>query len=153
MGTDDECSKPKRRGTSQASLGRDLAAALTKVNRRMRAARGEQSLSEGQLGVLTALDRHGSMSPGALAEHEHVRPPAMTRTVAHLTELGFVAKVDHPTDRRQVLVELNDAGRTVIAEVRRRRDQWLTQQLGALTPEERALLADATKLMTRIANA
>ena len=150
---DDECSKPKRRGTSQASLGRDLAAALTKVNRRMRAARGEQSLSEGQLGVLTALDRHGSMSPGALAEHEHVRPPAMTRTDAHHTEMGFVAKVDHPTDRRQVLVELNDAGRTVIAEVRRRRDQWLTQQLGALTPEERALLADATKLMTRIANA
>ena len=150
---DDECSKPKRRGVSQAALGRDLAAALTKVNRRMRAARGEQQLSEGQLGVLTALDRHGSMSPGALAEPEHARPPAMPRTAAHLTALGHVIKADHPTDPRQVLVELNDEGRAIIREVRRRRDQWLTQQLGALTQDERALLADATKLMTRIANA
>lgn len=119
----------------------------------MRAQRGEQALSEGQLGVLTALDRHGPMSPGALAEHEHVRPPAMTRTVSNLTDMGFVTKVDHPSDRRQVLVELNAVGRTEILEVRRRRDQWLTQQLGALTPDERALLAAATKLMTRIANA
>lgn len=153
MGMDQECSKPKGRGTSQASLGRDLAAALTRVHRRMRAQRGEQALSEGQLGVLTALERHGAMSPGALAEHEHVRPPAMTRTVTNLVELGFVTKVDHPTDRRQVLVELNESGRTEIREVRRRRDQWLTKQLGALTPDERALLAAATKLMTRIANA
>jgi len=153
VGTDSECSQPKRRTTSQASLGRDLAGALTRVHRRMRAQRGEQSLSESQLGVLTTLQRHGAMSPGGLAEHEHVRPPAMTRTVTTLVELGLVTKVEHPTDRRQVLVALSETGLTEIREVRRRRDQWLTKQLGALTPDERATLAAATELMTRIANA
>ena len=31
------------------------------------------------------------MTPGALALHERVRPPSMTRVIASLAELGFMA--------------------------------------------------------------
>lgn len=146
-----ECSKPSR--STQASVGADLAAALNRLQRRLRSQRGEAALSDSQLAVLTALKRHGAMSPGSLADHENVRPPSMTRTVTSLSDLGLVTKVEHPTDRRQVLVELSAAGLEEVREVRRRRDQWLNKQLRTLTPEERATLAAATKLMTRIANA
>ena len=34
------------------------------------------------------------MTPGALATRERVRPPSMTRVIASLAELGFVARSD-----------------------------------------------------------
>lgn len=134
-----------------AQLSSDLRVALTRAARRLRTQRGEADLSEGQFGVLAVLNRHGEMSPGALAEHERVRPPAMTRAVTTLAGLGLVEKVDHPTDRRQVVVRLTDAGRDEIAETRRRRDAWLTCRLEELDPDERATLAAATEILARVA--
>ncbi len=97
------------------------------------------------------LHKHGGMTPGALATHERIRPPSMTRTVNALVELGLVHKVEHPTDGRQVVVALTDAGVLEVKETRRRRDAWLTQQLTSLTREERETLARASDLLTRIA--
>ncbi|PRZ08083.1 DNA-binding MarR family transcriptional regulator [Isoptericola sp. CG 20/1183] len=134
-----------------ARLSSDLRVALTRAARRLRTQRGEADLPEGQFGVLAVLDRHGEMSPGALAEHERVRPPAMTRAVTALAELGLVAKIDHPTDKRQVVVRLTDAGRHEIAETRRRRDAWLTCRLEELDADERATLAAATEILVRVA--
>lgn len=141
---------PKSR-TRPGTLGSDLRVALTRVSRRLRTQRGEADLPEGQFGVLTVLKKHGEMSPGALAEHERTRPPSMTRSVNALAELGLVEKVEHPTDRRQVVVRLTDAGAREVVETRRRRDAWLTQQLSHLTPDERETLARAAELLTRIA--
>ena len=47
------------------------------------------------------------MTPGALATRERVRPPSMTRVIASLCELGFVARDAHPADGRQVLVSVS----------------------------------------------
>jgi DNA-binding MarR family transcriptional regulator len=121
------------------------------VSRRLRAERGEADLPEGQFGILTVLHRHGEMSPGSLAEHERVRPPSMTRAVNTLAELGLVEKVEHATDKRQVVVRLTAAGEREVAETRRRRDAWLTKQLSTLTVEEREILAGASELLLRIA--
>jgi DNA-binding MarR family transcriptional regulator len=121
------------------------------VSRRLRAERGEADLPEGQFGILTVLHRHGEMSPGSLAEHERVRPPSMTRAVNTLAELGLVEKVEHATDKRQVVVRLTAAGEREVAETRRRRDAWLTKQLSTLTVEEREILAGASELLIRIA--
>jgi DNA-binding MarR family transcriptional regulator len=136
---------------SPATVGGDLRVALTRVSRRLRAERGEADLPEGQFGILTVLHKHGEMSPGSLAEHERVRPPSMTRAVNTLAELGLVEKVEHATDRRQVVVRLTAAGVREVAETRRRRDAWLTKQLSTLTGEEREILAGASELLIRIA--
>ena len=132
-------------------MGGDLRVALTRISRRLRAERGEADLPEGQFGILTVLHKHGEMSPGSLAEHERVRPPSMTRAVNTLAELGLVEKVEHATDRRQVVVRLTPAGEREVAETRRRRDAWLTKQLSTLTVEEREILAGANELLIRIA--
>src|SRR6478736_7524441 len=142
---------PSRGQSRPATLGGELRVALTRISRRLRAQRGEADLPEGQFGVLTVLHKHGAMSPGALAEHERVRPPSMTRAVNRLVELGLVEKVEHETDRRQVVVRLTDAGVHEVKETRRRRDAWLTQQLTTLTPDERETLARASELLIRIA--
>lgn len=126
--------------------------ALTRISRRLRSQRGEADLPEGQFAVLTTIYKHGPMTPGALADHEHIRPPSMTRTVNALAGLGLVTKVGHETDKRLVLVELTTAGRDEVRETRRRREAWLTKNLGQLTPEERQTLAAASELLVRIAS-
>ena len=77
--------------------------------------------------------------------------PSVTRTVNGLVERGLVARSDDPTDGRQVILSLTADGRRVIKETRRRRDQWLATRLEHLTDAERALLAEATALLERVA--
>lgn len=133
--------------TDQAhALGR----ALFRATRRMRGERGRADLPEPQYSVLAHLHARGTLTPGQLAELERVQPPSMTRTVNCLTEAGFVAKQDCPADGRQVLVALTPAGRTEVAETRRRRDLWLADRLAELSDDERADLARATDLLLRI---
>lgn len=134
-----------------ATLGGELRISVSRLYRQLRSQRGEADLSDGQYAVLSVLDKHGAMSPGALADHERMRPPSMTRTVNALDELGLVRKEEHPTDRRQVLVSVTPAGVAELRETRRRRDAWLTRQLTTLSAEERAVLAQASELIRRVA--
>ncbi|ROS78745.1 MarR family winged helix-turn-helix transcriptional regulator [Cellulomonas sp. PhB143] len=138
-------------GRAREALGSDLRIATARLTRRMRAQRGEAELPDHLFTVLALLFREGPSTPGALAEHECIRPPSMTRSVNALVDLGFVSKIEHPTDGRQVVVELTDAGRREVHETRRRRDAWLTRRLAELTADERRTLAAASELMTRVA--
>ena len=62
-------------------LATALRISVSRLARRLRVERaapglGEPDLSETQLAALAALERHGAMSPGELAEHEKGQPPA-----------------------------------------------------------------------------
>lgn len=135
----------------QAALGRELRIAVGRTARRLRRERGEADLPEGQFMVLAVLSLHGPLTPGALAEHERVRPPSMTRAVNALVTLGMVEKDEHPTDGRQVVVRLTEKGAAEVHETRRRREEWLEAQLAGLTAQERQTLAQACELLSRIA--
>ena len=76
----------------------------------------------------------------------------MTRTIALLEELGLVVRTDHPTDGRQVLMSLTDAGRATIRETRRRRDAWLAKRLAELEPHERTTLQAAAAILLRVSD-
>lgn len=90
------------------------------------------------------------MTPGALAMRERVRPPSMTRVIASLVDLGFVARKAHPDDGRQVLVSVSDAGRQLIEVERRASQEWLKARLAQLQPEQRNTLLVAADLMSAI---
>jgi DNA-binding MarR family transcriptional regulator len=136
---------------SVEELAGELRVALAKSSRRIRSRRGAADLPDPQFNVLAILLREGPLTPGVLADTEHVQPPSMTRTVNALVELGFVRKSEHPTDGRQVVVSLTEPGEAEVRETRRRRDAWLADQLETLTPEERRTLAQAAVLLRRIA--
>lgn len=134
-----------------SALAGELRVALARSTRRIRSRRGAADLPDPQFNVLAILLREGPLSPGALAEAEHVQPPTMTRTVNALVELGFVQKSEHPTDGRQVVVSLTATGEAEVRETRRRRDAWLADQLQVLTDDDRRTLAQAAELLRRIA--
>jgi DNA-binding MarR family transcriptional regulator len=54
----------------------------------------------------------GALSPSRLAEATGLSGAATTSMIDRLERKGFVRRVPHPTDRRQTLVEMTEAGHT-----------------------------------------
>jgi DNA-binding MarR family transcriptional regulator len=133
---------------TDAWLAGDLSLAVVRLARQLRFRRAESPISLTQLSALSTLAKEGAMTPGALAVRERVRPPSMTRVIASLAELGYVARAPHPDDGRQVLVTVSPAGTDLIEDERRASQEWLTRRLARLAPEERRTLLVAADLMT-----
>jgi len=146
-------SMPRPVAPADAELAAGLRNGVTRLARRLRAQRGENSPTLSQMSALSTLERCGPLAPGALAAQERVQPPSMTRIVAALTAAGLVARTDHPVDRRQVLLAPTPAGRALLSEDRRRRDAWLAAQLASLSDDERAALARALPVLDRLGQA
>jgi DNA-binding MarR family transcriptional regulator len=136
----------------RAGLAEELRTSIARLSRRLRA-QGHSRLSVTQFAALAALDRHESMTPRELADHEKVQPPSMTRVVAFLEEQGLVTRMPHPTDRRQVVLTPTEQGRRLVQEERRAKRAWLDVQLATLTPEERAILKQAAPILERLSQA
>ena len=134
-------------------LAADLRLALVRVVRRVRVEKSDDALSDGQYAVLAALDRHGALTSAALAEHERVRPPSMTRTVACLLDAGLVDRTAHPEDGRAQMIALTPTGQSAVDETRRLRDDWLGRRLAELDEADLAVLARATDILNRVADA
>lgn len=131
-----------------ARLAGDLSLAVVRLARQLRFRRAESPISLSQLSALSTLAKEGAMTPGALAERERVRPPSMTRIIASLAELGFVARQAHPDDGRQVLVSVSQAGTDLVEAERRASQEWLRRRLERLDPEQRRTLLVAADLMS-----
>jgi DNA-binding MarR family transcriptional regulator len=63
----------------------------------------------------------------------------------------LIQRAPHPTDGRQVILSATSAGREVIVEQRRVKDEWLTRKLAGLAAEEREILRRAAEILNRIA--
>jgi DNA-binding MarR family transcriptional regulator len=137
-----------------AGLATSLRISVARLARRMRAERVAQGLqpelSDTQLAALAALEKHRAMTPGELAEHEKVQPPSITRVIASLEERGLIQRMPHPTDRRQVVLNVTDQGREVVQKVRQLREAWLARRLRDLTPAERAVLREALPILEKL---
>ena len=127
-----------------------LARAVARLNRRLRQER-QPDLTATQLSVLGSIMKVGPATPSAIAAHERVRPPSITRTLNCLVDEGLVTREQHPDDGRQVLISLSGKGEEVLAEERARRDLWLAHRLAELTTDERAVLRRAADLLEGLA--
>jgi DNA-binding MarR family transcriptional regulator len=137
---------------SETALSSALRISVMRLSRRMRQERsGEAGLTATQLAAMASLRRHGPLTAGELAGHEKISPPSMTRILAHLSDLGMVDRRSHPTDGRQVLVELSAAGRRLLEADQRRRDEWLAARLRELSAEEQDRLRSVVGLLDRLA--
>lgn len=133
------------------SLASSLRDAILRLNRRLRQARPVGDLTMSQISALTTLGFAGELSPRELAEQERVQPPTMTKIVAKLEERGLVQRTPHATDRRQVVLQATEAGRSAVIEHRRAGDAWLADAIGELPPDDRETLRRAAELLERIA--
>src|SRR5665811_2343852 len=99
------------------ALAADLRVAVTHAVRRIRQERSSEQITDGQYAVLAALSCRGPMTPTALAEDQQVQPPHITRVINALVAAGLARRDRHPTDRRQVVVSITEAGQAEVREL------------------------------------
>jgi DNA-binding MarR family transcriptional regulator len=137
---------------TMAELAAQLRPSLLRLTRIVRNQRVDMSVTLTQLSAMGTLKKHGPMSAGELATCERVQPPSMTKVLASLEERGLVRRDTHPSDRRQVIVAITDEGLALLQSERESRDAWLSQRLGGLTAEERALIRNVIPVLDKLAD-
>lgn len=137
--------------SSERSLASRLRLAVVRLNRRLRAQRLDSVVTLTQLAAMSTLYKCGPLTPGELAAKEGVQPPSMTRVIAALEGLGYVTRGPHPTDGRQAIVALTDAGRAYNDAQVSAREAWLDKRLAELSAEEQELLDRAAQIIDRMA--
>ena len=140
------------RRSSVAELSHDFRIANGRLARRLRQEKAENELSGGQFSALGSLFVDGPLTLGELSELEHVTPPSMNRTVNCLVEEGLVQRAGADDDGRKVMLSATEQGQALMRETRMRRDAWLARRFGALTRDQRLVLAEATLIMRGLAD-
>ncbi len=102
------------------------------------------------LTALAVIEREGEMTLGELARQEQVTPPTITKVVGALEERGFVERTRDEQDGRVSRVRTTAKGRRWLDASRARRTAWLATQLGDLSPDELARVADALDVLEQL---
>jgi DNA-binding MarR family transcriptional regulator len=134
-----------------AALAHELRIAVMRFSRRLRGQRVDTSVTLTHLSAMSTLRRHGAMSAGELAAHERVQPPSMTRVVGALEAMELITRTPHPTDGRQVVIELTPAAHELLDAEARAREAWLSARLGQLSAEQLEILRAAATIMDELA--
>jgi DNA-binding MarR family transcriptional regulator len=102
----------------RTASARDLRLTIGRISRRLRqlyATRsGEDDVTFMELAVLSRLERHGPMTPGALATNERVTAQAIAPVVTSLEQRALITRSPDPEDGRRVIATLTDAGRRLL---------------------------------------
>lgn len=85
----------------------------------------DESITMTQFRVLLMLSKHGGANLATLAKSLDVQPSTIGRMIERLAAAGLIDRRDHPTSRRELVVDLNDKGRKVVDAVTAlRREQF-----------------------------
>ena len=140
--------------TTAFVLAAELRALLGRLKRRLREQADVGDLTPSQAAALSRLDRDGPATLSALARAEGIRSQSMAATIAALQSAGLVSAAPDPADGRQAILTVTRACQDWIAAGRALRQDWLTRVIAReFDPRERDKLAEAIKLLRRIANA
>ena len=119
--------------------------------RRVRAAAASHELSLTESAVMARLAKDGPATTANLARAEGMKPQSMGATVAALEELGMVERRPHPTDGRQVNIELTVKGAEVRQRARDAKRTRLLQAVSRLDAREQETLFAAARIMKCLA--
>jgi len=121
------------------------------LNRRAQAGTGAGSPTRSEQAVLAWVEDRGPLTPSALATLEQVRPQSMGQTLDAVVRRGWGTRAAHPSDRRQVLIALTDAGRIALDRGRQLRQAWLVEAMRTrLDAEEQRTVIAAIALLDRM---
>ena len=144
---------PSRRQPNPSALeanASDLMQAVGILLRRVRSEGSPDGLSWSQAAAMSRLHKLGPTTTADLARAEMVKPQSMGTLLAELESEGLVQRQPHPTDGRQILFSLTEAG----VETRRQRHAaklaWLTTAIGQFDADEQRTLVDAIALVKRL---
>jgi len=122
------------------------------VARQMRRHRLDHGLTLSQMELLSEISRDGVTTPAELANRLHVRVQSLTDSINELLSRGLIARRPDESDRRRQLIELTDAGTSLLDADRAERDAWLSATMrDSLTPLEFDLLMLVAPVLRKLA--
>ena len=129
----------------------DLMSALGLLVRRLRVEGPSNDLSWTERLVVSRLAKGGPATIAELARAEGMKPQSMGTTVAALEKLGLVARKPHPTDGRQMNIELSAKGAALRKSTKDAKLAWLLRAIAQLDPEQQQTLFAAGAIIKRLA--
>jgi len=132
-----------------AELASHVSLSVFRLARKLKR-EGAPEITPTLLAALSSIDRHGTMTAGALAAHEQIQKPTCTRVIADLLALGFIDRVPDPADGRVAWVQVTASGRRLLHRVRVRRNAYLAKRMKKLNPDELAPLERAAGILERL---
>jgi DNA-binding MarR family transcriptional regulator len=129
-----------------------LTRAHVAVTRAIEATLGRHGLNRGEFDLLASLRRSSSpyrLSPGDLARAMVLSPAATTNRLQRLEERGLVVRRPDPADGRFGVVELTDAGRTLVDTAVSDHVATLDRLLTGLPGTDRTVVADLLATVER----
>lgn len=138
---------------SAEDVARELRVSMGLVKRRLREMRGEGELTLPETSVLARLESGGPATSAALAKREGISPQSMGATLAALEARLFIERRPDPSDGRQSVLSLTDAGRAMLRSGRERRNEHLARAIAAaFSADERRALLTLAPLLERLAH-
>jgi DNA-binding MarR family transcriptional regulator len=128
----------------------DFAQAIGLLVRRLRTASAMHEVSWTESLVMARLAKDGPATTADLARAEGMKPQSMGTTIAVLEEMGMVERKPHPTDGRQVNIELTAKGAVVRKSAKDAKRTWLAHAVGQLDEREREILFAAGEIIRRV---
>jgi DNA-binding MarR family transcriptional regulator len=125
----------------------DVARELVEVVRTLKALHVEATRDAGlrlempATALLAHVERVGRARVSALADETHLDLSTVSRQVSALERAGLLERSRDPEDSRASLVELSEAGRGVLASVRRARTEAMARRLPGWSEADLARLA------------
>src|ERR1700743_2586898 len=132
---------------TEASVS-EFVLALGQLVRKIRSTAPSElhELSWTQKAVIARLDKDGAATTADLARAEGVKPQSMGTAIALLEEMGVVERKPHPSDGRQVNIQLTAKGKAMRKDTREAKQSWLLQAIEKLDKQEQATLFEAGEI-------
>ncbi len=131
------------------SLAEELGPLLRGLVLMLRRETSHLVMTPAQATVLATLTE-ASRRISDLSEYAGVTQPTMTVLIDRMERQHWVERVADPGDRRAVRVQITPKGQEAIGLLVAARAASLTHRLEALTPDQRAAIADALPALTAL---
>ena len=138
---------PVDAGTAARELLHVVMLVMRTVAANMR--RSPDALAPTQMGTLMKVSM-GACSMSALARHQAVSLPTISRSVDMLVRRGWLERWVDKRDRRQTMVRLTAEGRRVLESIKKRTERHVRHSLSGLTAAEREQLVGVTRVLARV---
>lgn len=104
-----------------------------------------------QFRVLVVLSTDGPLRTSTLAARMGAVPSTFTRSLDKMEAGGWITRRENPDSRREVLVDLTEAGRRLVHDVTARRREEIRAVIAKLSPAERAAVVRGLALFSSAA--
>lgn len=111
----------------------------------------EETVTLTQFRALVVLDGNDETNLGRLAHSLGVNASSAMRTIDRLLVAGLVTRVENPSNRREVLLDVTVEGARLVRQVTRRRRSEIARVVTALPAEQRSDLVAALQAFAHAA--